>query len=383
MAALGECVPPRSAESSPMNVLITRQAYDDPGGISNYFNILEDRFHVGTTPVVVGRRVDEKGLWAMACRMMNDYVEFLRVIRKKSVDLVHLNISLNAKGVFRDGVFLLLSKALGKRTLVFFHGWDPDFERRLSGPFLWLFKRIYLKSDAFIVLAAGFEQKLRSWGVEKPVYLESTLVDDGLLRDFNIAEAIQKRLDRGIIKVLFLARLIKGKGIYETLDAVAALQKKDRDIHVIVAGDGDERESAERYVSLNGIKNARFTGYVTGERKRQLFEEAFLYCLPSYQEGLPTSLLEAMSFGLPIIASPVGGIPDIVENGKNGFLTDDKESATLAGLMGKVISDESLYRRISMNNHALAKERFMASGGVRRLEQIYEVLVSERPRLSK
>jgi glycosyltransferase involved in cell wall biosynthesis len=365
-----------------MNVLITRQAYDDPGGISNYFNILEDRFHVGTTPVVVGRRVNEKGLGVMARRMMSDYAEFLRVIRTKNVDLVHLNISLNAKGVFRDGIFLLLSKALGKRTLVFFHGWDPDFEKRLTGPFLWFFKRIYLKSDAFIVLAAGFEQKLRSWGVKKPVYLESTLVDDGLLRDFDIAEAIQKRLDRGIINVLFLARLIKGKGIYETLDAVAELQRKNRDIHVIVAGDGDERESAEKYVSLNGIKNARFTGYVTGERKRQLFEEASLYCLPSYQEGLPTSLLEAMSFGLPVIASPVGGIPDVVENAKNGFLTQDKESATIADLIEKVISNESLYRRISMNNHVLAKERFMASGGVRRLEQIYEGLVSERPGLS-
>lgn len=355
-----------------MNVLITRQADNDPGGISNYFALLKNRFLINAIYVVVGRRVEEKGLIRILWRLIIDYSRFSKVLRNESIDLVHINISLNAKGVLRDSVFIVLSKMFKKKTLVFFHGWDKSFENKLKGMFLWLFKRIYLSSKAFIVLAADFKNQLMKWGFYQPIYIESTLVDDDLTSGFDIYKSIDKRLNEKDKKILFLARLIKEKGIYETIDAIAFLQKKYSDISLIVAGEGDERANVVNYVRRNNIQNIVFTGYVTGERKQKIFQDAYLYCLPSYQEGMPTSLLEALSFGLPIIAEPVGGIVDIFNNGKNGFLTERRESTMIAHYIEKLILERELYMQISLNNYCLATKRFLASAGVKRIEAIYK-----------
>lgn len=355
-----------------VKVLITGQAYNDPGGISNYFAILKNRFLINAVYVEVGRRVDEKGLIRILRRLIIDYARFLKVLRNEPIDLVHINISLNTKGVLRDSVFIVLSKMFRKKILVFFHGWDKSFEKKLDGIFLWLFKSIYHSSKAFIVLAADFKNQLLKWGFSQPIYIESTLVDDDLTSGFDIHKSIDKRINEKDKKILFLARLIKEKGIYETIDAIALLQKKYSDISLIVAGEGDERANVVDYVKRNNIQNIVFTGYVTGERKRIIFQDAYLYCLPSYQEGMPTSLLEALSFGLPIITQPVGGIVDFFENGKNGFFTERRESILIAQYLERLIVEKDLYRQISLNNYHLGKERYLASQGVKRIEEIYK-----------
>jgi glycosyltransferase involved in cell wall biosynthesis len=354
-----------------VNVLITRQADNDPGGISNYFAILKNRFLINAEYVAVGRRVDEKGLTRTLRRLIIDYARFLKVLRNEPIDLVHINISLNTKGVLRDGIFIVLSKMFRKKILVFFHGWDKSFEKKLEGIFLWLFKRIYLSSKAFIVLAADFKKQLMRWGFRQPIFIESTLVDDDLTSGFDIYKSIDKRINEKDKKILFLARIIKEKGIYETIDAIALLQKKYSNISLIVAGEGDERANVGNYVHRNNIQNIIFTGYVTGEKKRNIFEDAYIYCLPSYQEGMPTSLLEALSFGLPIITQPVGGIVDFFENGKNGFITEGRKSALIAKYLEKLILEKDLYRQISLSNYHLGKERYLASEGVKRIEKIY------------
>ena len=355
-----------------MNVLITRQADNDPGGISNYFAILKNRFHVSALYVVVGRRVNEKGLITILRRLIIDYASYLKVLRNQPFDLVHINISLNTKGVLRDSVFIILAKIFRKNVLVFFHGWDKNFERKLEGLSLWLFKRIYLSAKAFIVLAADFRSQLVNWGFRQPIFIESTLVDDDLISGFDINKSIDLRIMEKGKKILFLARLIQEKGIYETIDAIALLQKKYPDTSLIIAGEGEERDNVGNYVKRNGIENIVFAGYVTGEKKHQVFQDAYLYCLPSYQEGMPTSVLEALSFGLPVITQPVGGIVDFFENGKNGFITESRDPALIAHYLEKLMLDEDLYRQISLNNYNLGKERYLASEGVKRLEKIYK-----------
>lgn len=357
-----------------MKVLITRAAFDDPGGISNYFAILKNRFLINAVYIEVGRRTNEKGLMRSLRRLIIDYARFIKTLRNERLDLVHINISLNTKGVIRDGVFIFLSKIYKIKVLVFFHGWDKSFDKKLKGMFLWVFKRIYISSSAFIVLAVDFKNQLMKWGFNQPIFIESTLVDDDLLSGFDIYEKIERRINEKRIKILFLARIIKEKGIYETVDALALLQKEYPNIDLIVAGEGEERGLVGHYVKKKNIQNVYFTGYVTGERKQKIFQDAYLYCLPSYQEGMPTSLLEALSFGLPIITQPVGGIVDFFENGKNGFVTKSREPARIAEYIEKLIMEKNLYRQISLNNYLLAKEKYLASEGVKRLENIYKKL---------
>ena len=355
-----------------VNVLIIQLADNDPGGIANYFAILQNRFHINATYFAAGRRVDEKGIIKTLHRLITDFAGFIKVLRSEPVDIVHVNMSLNTRGVLRDSVFIAISNIFKKRVLVFFHGWDKSFENKLTGVSLRLFKRIFLPAKAFIVLAADFKERLMRWGFDQPIYVESTLVDDRLTDGLDILKTIEKRMSDKDRKILFLARIIKEKGIYETVDAVALLQDKYPDISLVIAGDGEERANVVSYVESKHIRRVIFEGYVTGERKQKIFQDAYLYCLPSHQEGMPTSLLEALSFGLPCVTRPVGGVVDFFEDGKNGFIAERRDGALVAHHLERLITDKALYREISLNNFRLGKERYLASQGVNRLERIYE-----------
>src|SRR5437899_9280286 len=120
--------------------------------------------------------------------------------------------------------------------------------------------------------------------------------------------------------VLFLGRLEAKKGIYDLLDAVAGLRAAVPDVRLVCAGDGD-RIGVARYAERLGIADAvKFTGWVGPSGKRALLEHAAVFALPSYKETLPASLIEAMGAGIPVVASPVGGIPELVVDGATGFL---------------------------------------------------------------
>src|SRR5205814_3990716 len=120
--------------------------------------------------------------------------------------------------------------------------------------------------------------------------------------------------------ILFLGKLAPSKGIFDLLEAVAALRPDAADVRLVCAGDGD-RIAVARYAERLGIADAvKFTGWVGPSGKRALLENAAVFALPSYDETLPMSVLEAMSAGVPVVASPVGGISEVVVDGVSGFL---------------------------------------------------------------
>jgi glycosyltransferase involved in cell wall biosynthesis len=118
-------------------------------------------------------------------------------------------------------------------------------------------------------------------------------------------------------------------------------------------------------------------GHVSGTAKAKAFLEADIYLFPSYSEGMPNSVLEAMSFGLPIVATTVGGIPFIVENGVNGFTTTERTPEILAGLLQQLINDKNLRYSMGIANSEKAKEAFYSDKVVQRMEQIYTRLLQD------
>lgn len=171
--------------------------------------------------------------------------------------------------------------------------------------------------------------------------------------------------------VLFLGRMQAAKGIFDLLQAVAALRPAVPDVRLVCAGDGD-RHAVARYAERLGIADAvKFTGWVGPSGKRALLESAAVFALPSYSEGLPMSLLEAMSAGVPVIASPVGGIPEVVVDGVSGFLVAPGDIATLHRLLRKLLIDRNLAARIGAAGAESARLRFAPERALPRLEEIY------------
>lgn len=356
-----------------MKVLILHPEFQDPGGVSNYFASLKNRFEIQTKHFAIGKRVGERRFSIRIFRLFCDYVRFIKLLKGEHYDIVHINPSLDFKSVMRDALFILIAKCYKRKVIIFFHGWSKQFEKNFENNLLWIFRQIYNMASAFIVLADEFRRKFRALGFKQPVYLTTTAVEDNLLRKFNVEKVIKKRMDNNKYRILFLARILKEKGVYETVNAVKLLQSKYSNIELVIAGDGKELQSVKNYVKKNNVSNAIFAGYVKGKEKGELFENSYIYCFPTYYaEGIPCSVLEAMAFGLPVITRPVGGIADFFEDGKHGFITKSRSSCVFAGYIEKLILDKNLYKKISLFNYKFAQERFLASKVIKKIERIYE-----------
>ncbi|MEE9346492.1 MAG: glycosyltransferase family 4 protein [Methylococcales bacterium] len=176
------------------------------------------------------------------------------------------------------------------------------------------------------------------------------------------------------IKVLLLGRLEYRKGIHDILKAIEILA--DNNICFVLAGDGDI-EGTRKFVKDNSFeKIVSVPGWISGDQKLTLLKEADIYILPSYQEGLPISILEAMSAGLPIVSTPVGGIPDAVIDGENGYLIEPGDFKALASKILLLSEDHNLWKKLSLRSSEIAKQKFHMSRIETELTDLYNKLIS-------
>lgn len=354
-----------------MRVLITHP--DARGGVSNYYRQLRGRFTMPVHHFVVGRILGEQGYLSRTLRILSAYWRFVTLLRKNRIDLVHLNPSLDPKSFVREGLFALLARASKKKVIIFFHGWKKSCEVRIERYFLWMFRWFFGKAEAMIVLSNENKETLERWRFTQPIYKEVTVINDDELVGFDIQNVLEKRQSSRMHRILFLARIIKEKGIYETLEAVSLVQSKHPTVELVIAGDGAELDNVRSSALARNFHNVTFAGYVRDEEKRRRFEEAHIFCLPSYAEGCPVAVLEAMSYGLPVVTRSVGGVVDFFEDGEHGFMSESLDPDVLAGQIEKLLLDKNLYKRISLNNYEYAQSRFLASDAALRLERIYEI----------
>ena len=343
---------------------------DQGGGIESYYEQVKKYFTDPVTYFIVGKRREEKGKLQQIRRMVSDYRHFLRLLKETQYDVIVVNPSLDAKGIVRDGIFLLIAKRKSIKTIIFFHGWLDTLGTLIQRYFLRLFRLVYGQTDAVVVLSERIRNILISWGFRQPIYVEITSISDDLVNGFSFEDVFSKRMESQRWRLLFLSRILRQKGIYETIDAWALLKDK-YSIDLLIAGDGKDLASVKRYVRDMKLNRVSFYGYVVGKEKDNLFKDAHLYCLPSYTEGMPVSVVEAMAYGLPVVTRWVGRLPEFFRNGEHGFATNSKNPEVLRDLIERLYQDKKLYHEISSNNHTFAKSHFLASEAASRLEKVY------------
>ena len=215
------------------------------------------------------------------------------------------------------------------------------------------------------VLANQFKDIMQGWGVAAPIRLTTTKVDDALLENFNP----EKDKTFNNKNILFLSRVEKAKGVYEAVDAFAILKPKVKDLTLTFVGDGSELEPLKKYVQKKGLIDIRFTGRLQGEALKNEYKNALLLLLlTTHGEGMPTVVLEAMAFGLPIFTRRVGGLADFFENGKMGYITDSLDPKDFAEAMIPYLENIEQTKKVSQYNAKYAKEHFMASSVAKQIE---------------
>jgi len=290
--------------------------------------------------------------------------EFAALLAEHRRVAVHLHVSPGA-GFWREAAFMSAALATGCPVALQLHGNGFDAASR------W-----FLERAAIVCVPC---EAMRTWVRRVARNAAVALVPPPVALDVPPAG------EKSPI-VLYLGRLDESKGIYDLLDAIAAVRATVPDVRLVCAGDGD-RVGVARYAEQLNIADAvKFTGRVGPSGKRALLENAALFALPSYDEALPLGLLEAMSAGIPVVASKVGGIPEVVVDGASGLLVAPGDTASLQRALTRILCDRALAHRLGAAARETARVRAAPERALAALEDVYEALgvdgsEERRPRL--
>lgn len=374
-------------------IIIVRDRPAAGGGICNYYNAIGKHLTSNVHYSDIGQAHSYYEKPRLFTRLVSNS-RFLRLaldclsLAAKIVwirpHIVHLNPGMDFKtrrSLRRDAVNLLIAKAFCRKTLVFWRGWDNDACGKPhfpTGDNSWL-HRVYKRADYHIVLSSRFKEDLLRWGFSESISLETTVASDEVL----CGTPPKKKADDRI-RLLFLSRIEIAKGVYELVEAYRCLKKNDPRFTLTIAGDGPELAPLKEYCSESKLHDIDFTGYVSGEKKTSIYQNADLFCFFSYTEGMPNAVLEAMAMGLPIVSSEAGGLRDILEDNTTGIVlkkdeeADDKQRfppELIANRILDLTKRENMLERISQHNRSYAKERFAADRVASRIEKIYDELL--------
>jgi glycosyltransferase involved in cell wall biosynthesis len=341
--------------------LITGPALADPGGVAAFYGAtlqeLRARVEAATYLEIGGTSHQGRRLGPIL-----DQLRFRRALRAFKPTLVLCNPSLDPRSFVRDGLFVLQAALAGYPVLVFFHGWRDDFAGVIEKRLRWVFHMTFGKSVRLVVLASRFRDCLRRWGVNVPIDLGVTAVADELLLESRSESKPQHSPDSGSVRLLFLARLEREKGILELLVAFAELRRRGHDAVLTVAGEGGARPEVQGFMDAHPHLRPfiTLTGDVRGRLKLEILRSHDIYCFPSYSEGMPTSVLEAMMLGLPVVVTNVGALADFFEPGRMGVLVPVQDSGALADALDALIKDPQARIRMQEYNRDFARSRFSA-----------------------
>ncbi len=282
------------------------------------------------------------------------------ISRRASYDIIHCH---ELQG-FHSIAAMLVKKLLNKKVIVkvALAGQESDFAKLKRGVMGAAFLNKLKEADRLIAICNETLQEARQedFPEERIQYIPNGVAPVGLSR---------KETGTSDKRLLFVGRLIRRKGAHVLLDAFKRLRDDGVQAGLDIIGEGPERSSLEDMArGLGLLDSACFHGAL--QDPDPYYRNAALFVLPSFAEGLPNVLLEAMARGLPVIASAAGGAIDVVEDGKNGILVDSGDIEDLYQAMKKCLENRPYAEKLG----AAARETVDNTYSIHRIAQTYEAL---------
>ena len=364
-----------------MRVLIAAHIGQPWGGISsNYENLLAsslpEQVELSFVETSAGRSFDKAGYFgiqnvllalAMAAR-------FLFFLIKINPDIIHIGTA-HAGSFLKHSVMVLLGRLVGKKVIIMLH---CGYKALLPESGLW--RRYVL----FILRRCnGVAVISREWLVLKALLPNCSI--EYIPNALNLKPFLDLPLSRfegrRAVNLLYLGHIGRDKGTFDLIEAVRMIcQTIQKPFHLDLLGDTlftDEYQQAQNQIAENGLEKFIYLGKPEfGEQKLARLEHADIYVLPSYSEGMPISIIEALASAVPVVATNVGGIPDMIDTGENGLLVSPRNPEDLARALVQVISDDCLRQSFGRAARRIACERFSMDRRVRNLLSLYSMLLS-------
>ena len=292
-----------------------------------------------------------------------------RLARDKGIQI------LESHGYKSHVVCLALKLMLGLPWIAYVHGWTSEN-----------FKvEMYNRLDRWIVRFAdrivpvsrdlGARLRLGRRDLKKLVYIPNAVVtgspkdDDGGVGD--VRSLLGARAGDPVLGVV--GRLSPEKGHRYFIEAMNAVSAEHKDVRAVLVGEGQERAALTRSVREAGLEDrVYFAGY--REDVSPWYRACDVVVMPSLREGMPLAALEAMAFAKPVIASNVGGIPEVVLDGVTGLLVHPADPSALAGAISGMLKDPALMERLGRAGRQRVEAEFSPSARTDRIKELYEDL---------
>lgn len=288
-------------------------------------------------------------------------VLFFAKLRGSSIVHIHFSEPTSAA---RKYIFLYFSKLFNKPVVVHFHSFSAD--TTVYGKRKELYEKIFNKADAIIVLSNYWRKQ-----VELLV-----LNPEKIKVIYNPCPEIEQNLEIEKQKaILFAGTLNERKGYSDLIKAYSKIARQFPEWKIIFAGNGEIEIAKKLSYSLNISNNIVFKGWISGLEKEALFYSSSIFCLPSYAEGFPMAVLDAWAFGIPVVTTPVGGLPDVLLHGENSLVFQPGDIDGLAENLKILMNDDKLRQKLSIASLQLSNDLFNIKTISAQLDNMYTSIV--------
>lgn len=193
----------------------------------------------------------------------------------------------------------------------------------------------------------------------------------GSNRDYDIKPNVKQ--------LLFIGWLEEFKGVFELLEASKELLDEGYEFNLNFAGDGNAMPKAKQYIQNNNLdKFIELSGWIDNKDLLQLLAKSDIFILPSWAEGFPNSMIEAMAAGLSVIVSDVGVVTDFIKNNQNGKIIKPKNKLDIKYAIKSLLDDHNLLKKTAINGHELAKNNFSSELGIQKLSSVIEEIIDKK-----
>jgi glycosyltransferase involved in cell wall biosynthesis len=341
-------------------VYIVGPSFRTQGGISSvlliYYNHFKDLLNMRFITSYSGNsRI--KDLFYFATALLQ--VFFICISGKHAVFHIH---SSTYGSFLRKSMIARLCLFFRREVIFHIHGADFDtFMEKVSSRWKGKIIKLLNQVDQLVVLSDSW----KAFFIEY-VSAEKIKVIVNPSSTYNPVY-IKRRNPR--VKVLFIGRIGRRKGAYDLIEAVKKIRFLNFSLDLVGDGEGDKIRNIAGVENLTGI--VKVYDWVSHKDVGKLYDKADILVLPSYAEGLPMSILEAIGKGLPVISTNVGGIPEMIIDGRNGFIVEPGDIDALSEKMRVLISNAALREEMGKNSLKITEEKFTIEQNCNLLKKLY------------
>lgn len=297
------------------------------------------------------------------------YILFLKEMVVNKPDLVHIHSSFGGS-FFRKLPFVYIASAFNIPVINHIHGSEiANLYINASKRKKRLVEDCFDKCKYLVVLSEEWKNNLQIVNTKAPkIVIENySIIHKECLR----RKKHQKK------NILFLGFITELKGCFDIPEIAKKVIEKNENVKFILAGSGEIRKLQEIIAEKGISQYFSFPGWVKKDEKEKLLINADIFFLPSYTEAMPMSILEAMGYGLPIVTTNVGGIPQLVEEGKNGYMTEPGNIDCFVKAILKLISKEELIYDMGKEGIEKANEKYSLEKHLEKVCTLYENIWGE------